>query len=187
MKQLTMNKTQRRIGLAVAVLGIVALAAVPANAGTLSWNFSYDFPNSGTEAKGSGTLTTTDVLNGDGSYTITGITGTRTYNSSTDTITGLIAPGGYGGNDNELFPTSPFLDVNGFSFTINNATNNGAGGNRVNVYYSGPFYTEIAGPVGYGAFTASRGSVTPEPSSLILGGTGILALLGCARRRRASC
>jgi hypothetical protein len=70
----------------------------------------------------SGVLTTGDNLNPDGSYTITGITGRRTYNGLIEIINGLIAPGGYAGNDNELFPSPhlPFyayLTSNGFSYS----------------------------------------------------------------------
>ncbi len=57
---------------------------------------------------GTGTLITSS--NGDGSYTIIDITGTG--------ITGLIAPGGFNGNNNQLFPTGDsFVDAYGFSFS----------------------------------------------------------------------
>jgi hypothetical protein len=57
---------------------------------------------------GSGTLVTTS--NGDGSYTIIDISGTG--------VTGLIAPGGFNFNDNQLFPSSSsVVDGNGFAFT----------------------------------------------------------------------
>jgi hypothetical protein len=132
----------------------------------------------------SGVLTTSDIVNGDGSFTVTGITGTRTFNNvATDTITGLLAPGSIVGSDNKLFTAGPvFLSGGGIVFTIS-ANNAGDGGNRVNVYFSGAStgYTENANPIQYGAFSITP---VPEPSTwaLMLGGLGVLAW--SQRRRR---
>ena len=184
-----MKKATCRIGLAVVVLGLVA-AAAPAKA-DFQWNFSYDFPtydsnfNPGPYVTASGMLTTTDVLNGDGSYTITAITGTRTFNGTTDTITGLLAPNDYQGNDNELFSTAPLININGFSFTINGAHNGNRGTNKVNVYHDQDGYWENDSSVEHGTFSAVRAvRAVPEPTTLLMTGTGILMILGHTWRRR---
>lgn len=86
--------------LAVAVL---AFTCVAAKADTAN-------PVGGSGGGFSGTGTLYAISNGNGSYTITGISGTG--------VDGLIAPGGFNGNDNQLFPSStPALDANGFGFT----------------------------------------------------------------------
>lgn len=179
------TETRKRIGMIVAVLGLMAGAASPAKAGTLFWNFSYDLPMSGNpDLTAEGVLTTTDVFNGDGSYTITGITGSRTFQGNIDTITGLIGVNGYAGNDNELLPTSPHLTGNGFSFTISSASD-GNSGNRVNVYFdnSRGAYTENSAAIDFSNnFTLSS---TPEPATNVFAGIGgLLMALGYTLHRR---
>ncbi len=72
---------------------------------------------------GTGTLYTSP--NGDGSYTITGITGTG--------VDGLIGVRGFNANDNQLFPSgTPMLDAQGFGFTDTNGDTNF----QVDLYYS---------------------------------------------------
>ena len=179
------SKATKPIGLVMAVLGLMAGAAGPAKADIL--NFSYSFPGFGLGASpvtATGTLTTSNVLNGDGSHTIIGVTGTRTYNSQTDNITGLLSPGTFGGNDNEVFATNPFLNFNGFAFTIDSPTNGNAG-NLVNVYFDsspGAGYSENSAIVGFGSFTLSPGAV-PEPTSIILLGTVVLMVALIVLRR----
>lgn len=83
----------------------------------------YPVGGSGGGFSGTGVLYASD--NGSGSYTITGITGTG--------VTGLIAPGGFNGNDNLLFPgSSPTLDGHGFAFT----DTDGDTGYTVDLFYS---------------------------------------------------
>ena len=172
-EDLSMTLGMRRMVLAVAVLGLVMAAATPANAGT--WTFSYDAPTySGPDTIASGTLTTLDVLNGDGSFTVTGITGTRTSYGVTDAITGLAPIGSYGGNDNELFALpSPQLTGNGMTFFISNPSN-GNDSNQVNIFYydvPGYGYGEYSDDdVGTGTFTATpttSRTATPAPSTLV--------------------
>ena len=94
------------------------------------FDFTYSFPVGGVPGAvtASGTLTTTAFDPVAMDYTITGITGSRTVSGVTDAIASLLPPGSFGGNDNLLFPTSPFLDGNGFSFTL--ATGGGDDGFR---------------------------------------------------------
>ena len=59
---------------------------------------------------GSGTIYANSNNIGDGSYTIVGLDGPG--------VTGLLAPGAFNNNDNQLFPTSsPSLGTRGFAFT----------------------------------------------------------------------
>jgi hypothetical protein len=170
----------------LAVLGPVAGLQAPARAGLL-FDFSYDIPNvtGGFDYTASGVLTTTDVMNPDGSYTITGITGTRTAHGITDTINGLTPPGSYGFNNNELFLTGPYLDFSGLTFTIDNSTNGNYGTNQGNVFFNGESYTEEEPGAGNGSFTISPlGATVPEPSSLLMTSIGGLMALGIWRRRR---
>ena len=91
---------------------------------------------------------------------------------------------GYGGSDNELFLTAPLIDINGFSYTINNAHNGDRGTNMVNVYHDTNGYWENDSFVGNGTFTALR--AVPEPTTLLMTGTGILMVLGNTWRRRSA-
>ncbi|HEY2399554.1 MAG TPA: hypothetical protein VGI23_04320 [Steroidobacteraceae bacterium] len=108
-----------KTALVVAALLPLAAAALPANADTLTFDWTLSGPAAslgGFTHPGSGTLTVTTGANGD---TITGITGTI----GGDTITGLstvsfVGPGA--GPDNLLFPNSnnsPLLDTRGLGIT----------------------------------------------------------------------
>ena len=126
-----------------------------------------------------GTFTASD--NTDGSFTVTGLTGSG--------ITGLVAAGDpFFGNDNLLFPTgSRLFDVNGFAFTGNFSGQ----ALSVNIFSTVSGFEALAvdsfGSISDVPATASLippAAVTPEPSSMLLSGTGLLAMVCVLIRKR---
>jgi hypothetical protein len=94
----------------------------------------------------------------------------------------LLAPNAFG-NDNLLFASAPFLDALGVSFSTPLGVNN--------IEFNS---TDSFEPFGYVLTSTSIGcgfvpisfsiSAVPEPSTLILFGSGIFALAAAWRRRR---
>jgi hypothetical protein len=156
----------------IPALTLLGALAIPAAAVADTFNFAA-IGNSG-PFSGIGTLTATAEPGGD--YLITAIAGTG--------VTGLIAVNGFNGNDNLIFPSAdPTLDSKGFSFT----DVNGPDHFNVNIFNDGSGYfaflqdednfTETV-PVSFDLSTP-----TPEPSTFLLLGTGILGAIGSARRK----
>lgn len=154
-------------------LALLGALAIPAAAHADTFNFSA--MGSSGPFSGSGTLTASSQ--GGGAYLISAITGTG--------VTGLISPDGFHGNDNLLFPAAtPTLDSHGFSFTAVDGPDH----YKVNIFSDDPAYfaylededhfTQTV-PVDFSL--AATG--VPEPSTLILLGTGALGLAGLTRRK----
>jgi hypothetical protein len=154
----------------------LALGTLAAHADTFNWSLTAPAANLGgfTET-GSGMLTA-DLTGGQ--WVISSIMGTV----GGSMITGLTA-----GGDNLLFPGSSLLDGNGLSFGT-------ANGNDINVFSffapgsvitPGNNFGEFVngGFTGVGTFSVSENAPVPEPSTLIMLGTGLLSAAGAMRRK----
>ena len=161
----------------------VALAITPA---AQADTFNYTFAGSGLDAS----LSFTALANGDGSFTITNVAGTivagtdiptpttfsvaPVYNPagpSGPTDTGSLLPDGVDIQyDNQYFPSSnPLLDFSGVLFEVD--------GVYINIFSNSGTYQWLDN-VSYpnSSNTAEPLLATPEPSSLLLMGTGLLFL-----------
>jgi hypothetical protein len=139
----------------------------------------FDFTCTGCGGSSASGVLTTTLVSGD-TYLVTGLSGSQ----GGDTMT-LLPPGGYGGNDNDVFSTAPFLDVAGLSFSTLLGTvdynlyyNSGTGGYmECNNVDNGVCEAGTGIPVSF-ALTP-----TPESGTLILFGSGLLVLAGILRRK----
>jgi len=146
------------------------------------FSFSYSMPGFGRtplDVSASGILTAfqTDV----DTYMVTDISGTR----NGENILGIVAPGGFGLNDNVLFGTNPHLTGNGLTYTVNGVGNDGDG--NVNVFALGLEYAELSADVGitetFNLTQITPPSDIPEPASVTLVCSGIPIVLFLLRRR----
>jgi uncharacterized protein (TIGR03437 family) len=161
-----MRKTSRFYSIATFVLGCFAISTN--SYADETFTFTYAFPAApgnpdGFAVNASGKLTTTALDPATNTYKIINITGTRTANGATESITGLIPVGGFG-NSNLLRAAPPWLDGEGLSFTVSNPNGGNDGQGRVNVYSIGSQYTENLTNVGNGIFTVTRDTIPSDGS-----------------------
>jgi hypothetical protein len=158
---------------------LLAVAAVCATSSLAAHADTFNFAVSGSANGYSGTGVLETTMTSPGEYLITGITGTG--------VTGLIAPGGFNGNDNLLFPmNAQTLAAHGFSFTAVNGPDHF----NVNIFSNGAgFITFFRDEDNFTENTPATFDVTPapsavpEPSTLLLLGTGIIGAAGSLRRK----
>lgn len=171
------------------LLSFVAAAAVlSASLSARADTFDFSFGKASSAFSGSGTLTGSLISTDE--YLITAVTGTTQTGNSVEHTISIEQPGTFptdanGGytppNDNDLFLIGGkyTFDAGGLSYLLDN-------GAQVNLAIgSFELLKRKGGATVIETRPISITAVTPEPSSLVLLGTGVLGILGVTKRRFA--
>ena len=186
----------------LAATAVAALLATGAHAATYQFNFGFTSQSGSPFEVAVGTLTTSDTLNADGGYDVTGITGTVSSPGAGGfpTFSAITGLSDFDLADNVLYPSDPRVDLGGIAFTS-------ASGGYFNLYDASSIedaafsvqaqdasydYVVDYAPSYNGTITSSHvtlavtqipTSAAPEPGTwaLMMAGVG---LAGAALRRR---
>jgi PEP-CTERM motif len=171
-------RTSSRLLATLPVLFFLLTGAQNLFANSVTFNFKFtDTATNGTVISSRGTFAATLVSGSE--FLVTSISGTQNGSAMT-----LLAPGAYAGNNNDVFSSSPFLNLGGLAFVLSNGSTDYA------IYYNAHTGTYLecnsaSGPCNAGDGTTINFNLTevPEPGTLMLMGSGLVGLAGMARRK----
>ena len=178
----------KKLPIALAALTLAALPTISAHADTFRFSFS------GNNFSGSGYFDAAEIETTDTYNILSVYDGTVALGNETSDITGIVGVNAFQGNDNVLiYPGTPgingdqYFNFGGVAFSL-------ANGNDVNLNDTSLFENAVYGPTQGGDITeldsvnVSRStSPVPEPGSIALLGTGVLAAAIALRRRLPIC